>query len=136
MALTKVRYKGLSDEREMSQEDLAAAGVELSGGLRWDRTNRLTGLLIENPSQRLLDIFAEEGTFTVTEVDADTNVEGQEIISGQPQEYEAPVVKDATSGQVSTKDGGQSEEDPKVIAKKAASSSGSTAGASDKTKAS
>lgn len=117
MALVKVRYRGLSDERTMSKEDLAASGVNLSQDLHWDHTNRNAGLLIEDPSERLMEIFAMEGTYMVTEVDADSRVEGQEIISGAPLDDTGSVVKDATSGQVSTKGGGSTEEDPKKIAK-------------------
>lgn len=100
MALTRVRYKGLSDVREMSQDDLFGAGVSLSAGLKWDRGNRSNGILIEEPSERLLDIFREEGTFTVTEV-GDDNVEGQEIITGKPLDDTTGTIVDETSGRSS-----------------------------------
>lgn len=79
MALTQVRYKGLSDVREMSKKDLADAGVFLDSGLKFDRTNRHT-VYVEDPSDDLLDILKAEGTFNVSEVDAETGKTVQTIV--------------------------------------------------------
>jgi hypothetical protein len=125
MALIRVKYKGLSDVREMSQKDLEGAGVSLSAGLRWDHTNRHSGVLVENPSDRLLEIFKDEGTFTVSK-DAEQG-EGEEIIEGKPLDDTGGVVTDATSGRQSTPDGDR-EVDPKEAAKAAVSSGPVTTG--------
>lgn len=105
MALTRVRYKGLSDVREMSQEDLFGAGVSLSAGLVWNDSNKVNGILIEDPSERLLEIFTQEGTFTVTEVNEDDNTDGEEIVTGQPLDDTGNTVIDTTANRASTPEG-------------------------------
>jgi hypothetical protein len=105
MALTRVKYKGLSDVREMSQEDLFGAGVSLSAGLVWDDSNKVNGILIEDPSERLLEIFTQEGTFTVTEVNEDDNTDGEEIVTGKPLDDTGNTVIDTTANRASTPEG-------------------------------
>lgn len=102
MALSKVRYKGLSDVRVMSQKDLAAAGVGVDRDLRWDPSNRRT-IFVEDLSDDLLKIFREEGTFTVSEVDAETGKTVQEFVKGAPLDDTGSVVKDGNTGQTSRK---------------------------------
>jgi hypothetical protein len=79
MALTRVRYKGLSDIREMSKKDLGEVGVHLDSGLTFDRSNRHT-VYIQDPSDDLLTLLKEEGTFTVQEVDEKTEEVKQTIV--------------------------------------------------------
>lgn len=129
MALTRVRYKGLSDVRVMSQEDLFGAGVSLSSGLQWDSSNVVNGILIEDPSERLMEILQQEGTFTVTEVDSDDNTDGEEIITGQPLDDTGPTIVDTTAGRASTPDGDkevppEKPADSGKVAKEAAGSTG------------
>lgn len=66
MALIKIQYVGLSDVREMSVEDLAAAGVGVDRDLHFDVRNGWTQV-VENPSDELLFILKKEGTFTVSD---------------------------------------------------------------------
>jgi hypothetical protein len=102
MSLHQVKYVGLSDVRLMSQKDLSDAGVGVDGQLKWDRRNAFT-LYVENPSDRLLEIFKLEGTFTVQEVDADSgDLVGQPVVKGRALEREANTVRDGNTGQTST----------------------------------
>ena len=104
MALMQVRYRGLSDFREMSKEDLAGAGVHVDSDLRW---NRLGSVYIEDPSEDLLALFQREGTFDVSEVDAQGRPEGDLIIKHEAVKADdtGATVKDGVTGQVSTKPG-------------------------------
>lgn len=104
MSLVKVRYKGLSDVRVMSKADLAAAGVGVSGQLKWDRTNRWVQY-VENPSDALLEVLAAEGTFTVEEVDAETKKTVKHFVQGQELDDTGATVVDGTTGQKSTRKG-------------------------------
>jgi hypothetical protein len=93
MALVRVRYKGLPDVRIMSKRDLADVGVSVDGDLVWDSVgkarggvlkgrNDLTGVFIEDPSDELLTLLKQEGTFTVEEVDAETRETVQTVVRG------------------------------------------------------
>lgn len=113
MALIRVRYKGLSDIREMSQKDLAAAGVSLDSGLRFDHTNKADGILIEDPSDRLLEIFRDEGTFTVSHKDVEAGEGETVILQGEPLDDTGGTIIDTTKGRASTPDGDK-EVDPKA----------------------
>lgn len=106
MSLHRVVYKGLSDIREMSKKDLKAAGVEVGATLRWDKTThgRRPAVILQDISDRMLEIFQEEGTFTVTEIDEETMQEqgGEPIIVGNAIDDTGAVVVDGTTGQRST----------------------------------
>lgn len=67
MALTLIRYKGLSDVRIISKKDLGDVEVYLDSGLRWDRQN-LWKQYVQDPSDDLLELLKNEGTFIVEEV--------------------------------------------------------------------
>ncbi len=120
MAIHKVTYVGLSDIREMSQKDLDAAGVGVAADLVWDKTRsgRFPSVYIEDMSERLAEIFVDEGTFTVQEVDAgtlrDLNVEP--IADGQPLDDTGRVVRDGTTGQVSERGEADANADPAPVA--------------------
>jgi hypothetical protein len=132
MALIRVRYKGLSDVREMSQKDLAEAGVSLDSGLRFDHTNKSSGILIEDPSDRLLEIFRDEGTFQVSHKDVEAGEDEVVILQGAPLDDTGVVVTDATAGRQSGPDGDK-EVDPKEEAKKAVDSGPTTTTATGST---
>jgi hypothetical protein len=108
MALFKVRYKGLSDIREISKKHLADdRGVGVDGDLRWARPNDgpwgvHNVVYIENPSDELLQILKDEGTFTVSEVkEGDEPGEHEPIITGSVLDDTGSVVRDNTTGAVS-----------------------------------
>jgi hypothetical protein len=112
MSLFKVRYKGLSDIREMSKKDLAGVGVGVDGNLRWARPNdgvwgAHNVVFIENPSDELLEVFKNEGTFTVTEVQdsEDGPKEGQTVVQGSVLDDTGSVIRDTTTGAESNADG-------------------------------
>lgn len=107
MALFKVRYKGLSDIREISKKHLADdRGVGVDGDLRWARPGDgnygvHNVVYIDSPSDELLEILKAEGTFTVSEVkEGDEPGENEPIITGQELDDTARsnVVKDITTG--------------------------------------
>lgn len=102
MALTRVYYKGLSDIREMSKKDLAAAGVGVDGPLRFDRSNNWT-VHVDNISDRLVEVLKAEGTFTVTEVDAETGKNVKDIVKGTSLDDTGSVVRDGVTGETSVK---------------------------------
>lgn len=99
MSLIKVRYKGLSDVREMSKKDLAAAGAGVDGTMRWDANNRKT-LFVRNPDDRLLEIFKAEGTFQVEEVSEDNlNDVRATIIEGEALDDTGQTIVNGVTGQ-------------------------------------
>jgi hypothetical protein len=103
MALMRVRYQGLSDVREMSKKDLASAGVHLDSGLQWKRNG---SVIIKDPSEDLLDLLKNEGTFKVEEVDEKGQSLGSEpIIEHTKVDDTADTVVDGNTGQKSTKPG-------------------------------
>lgn len=101
MSLVKVRYRGASDVREMGKKDLADAGVQVDGLLRWERKNGWA-VHVKDPSDRLLEIFKEEGTFTVEEVDEETGQQVKTFITASKSDDTGATVVDGTTGQVST----------------------------------
>jgi hypothetical protein len=115
MALFKVRYKGLSDIREISKKHLADVhSVGVDGDLRWARPGDgnygvHNVVFIENPSDGLLEVFKNEGTFTVTEVkDGEQGPsEGQEIITGSVLDDTGSTVRDLTTGAESVASSGK-----------------------------
>jgi hypothetical protein len=107
MAIHKVVYRGLSDIRIMSKKDLAdQQGVGMEGDLVWDKTKQghRPAVFIEDVSDRLLEVFREEGTFTVTEVnDRGNEVGNAPIIKGAELDDTGRVLRDGTTGETSTK---------------------------------
>lgn len=109
MSLFKVRYKGLSDERIMTAKQLAERGVGVDNTLRWARAYGNLGahnvVFIEDPSDELLQIFKDEGTFTVSEVKDDEDKPGEHdpIITGSVLDDTGSVVRDLTTGAESVK---------------------------------
>lgn len=106
MALTRIRYRGLSDVRVMSKRDLASAGVGVESELKWDRTNRHT-VVVENMSEVLEDLLKAEGTFTIEEIDAETGKTVQTIVKATKADDTGATVVDGTTGQKSTKGSGK-----------------------------
>jgi len=102
MSVVEVRYKGLSDVREMSKKDLADAGVTVDGPLRWEPKNGWK-VHVENPSDRLLEIFKTEGTFSVSEVDA-KGAKGRSLVKDDPSKSDdtGSTVVDGSTGQKSS----------------------------------
>lgn len=104
MSVHKVVYRGLSDIRVMSVKDLKEAGVDMPADLSWDtRGARRPAVFIENISDRMLELFKMEGTFTVTEVkDDDLSEVGDPIVEGRALDDTGSVLRDGTTGQSST----------------------------------
>lgn len=102
MALTKVRYKGLSDVRIIEAKDpgLKARGIAIEKDMMWTRNS---SIIVEDMSPEMEKMFREDGAFTVTEVDKETKAEGQEIIKATKVDDSGSTVKDNTTGQVSKK---------------------------------
>lgn len=134
MSVHRVVYKGLSDIREMSVKDLKVAGVHAERDLMWDKTThgRRPAVLIADISDRLLEIFREEGTFTVTEIDEETMQENGEdpIMVGESLDDTGSIVRDSTTGQQSSKGDSDANADPLVSSAGAAGASGSAEGSS------
>ena len=100
----KIRYKGLSDIREMSADDLKAAGVEdaVGDGLLFRRENYWTQT-VETLSDRLRDILETEGSYSIEEVN-DSGESVQVLAEGAVTDDTGNTVVDETTGQVSVKD--------------------------------
>lgn len=113
MALYKIRYKGLSDIREMSQKDLNKAGVKVGGDLRFDRRN-LFSVVVDGLSDRLREILEQEGTFTIEEIDEGGEVKNV-ITVGETLDDTAKIVVDGTSGQVDVKGESNPNADPVMV---------------------
>jgi hypothetical protein len=86
MATVKVRYQGLSDERLMTQEQLAGVGITLSGDLHWERHGLPLSrpVYIDDPSEELIALFDAEGTFLVEAVDSGGVPDGVTLVKPDP----------------------------------------------------
>lgn len=82
MALTKIRYKGLSDERTMTKKELGDAGHAVDNGLHFHRGNAWTQYM-ESPSDDMLAMLKSDGNFTVTDADAG-DADGATIVAHDP----------------------------------------------------
>jgi hypothetical protein len=137
MSVHKVVYRGLSDIRRMSVKDLKKAGVSVGADLEWNkpRSGSRPAVYVQDPSDRLLEIFRQEGTFTVTEVDESTlrEVDAEPILVGEPLDDTGSVVKDGTTGQQSEAGERDANADPVVAGTTEATATGS-AGAGSSTR--
>lgn len=106
MALTRVKYLGMSDIRIMSKKDLADAGVSVDGQLRWDRSNGYS-VVVQDPSDRLIEVLKEESAFTIEELDEESGKNVQTIVKGSRMDDTAATVVDGTTGQASTRTTGR-----------------------------
>jgi hypothetical protein len=82
MALTKIRYHGLSDERIMTKKELGDAGFPVDGTLKWERSNRWVQFMAD-PSDEFLEMLKHDGNFTVTDAEGD-EAEGKPIVAHDP----------------------------------------------------
>lgn len=132
MSLHRVVYRGLSDIREMSKKDLAAAGVDVGADLKWDKTThgRRPAVYLEDISDRMLEILKEEGTFTVTEIDEETMREqgAEPILVGEAIDDTGAIVRDGTTGQRSSAGEPDANADPIPATGTAAGAPGSASG--------
>lgn len=69
MALTKIRYKGLSDERIMTRKELGDAGYTVDKGLHFHRGNHWAQVM-DSPTDEFLDMLKRDGNFTVEDAEA------------------------------------------------------------------
>lgn len=108
MALVAVRYKGLSDIRIIPANDpgLRARGIKVDGQMRWDRQNNWK-IFIDGLSEDLEQLFRDEGTFTIEEVDEETGKTVKTIVKATRSDDTGATVKDGTTGQVSVNPKGQ-----------------------------
>jgi hypothetical protein len=67
MALMKVRYKGIADERTITKKQLEAVGVVIDSDLRWNHANGFQQNIEVN--DRLEEVLREQGHFTLSAMD-------------------------------------------------------------------
>ena len=97
MALVEVRYKGLSDVREITKKQwLDQQGVEVSRDTVWHAGNRFTQVIDAN--DRMLEVLKAEGHFSVKEINDDNSL-GDEIVTASEPDREPDVVVDGNTGQ-------------------------------------
>lgn len=130
MALVRIRYKGLSDVRAITAQDLAQFGIQTDQDLVWDSVGRLAGgdvpginrpdrpnaargIVVEGLSDDLLEALSKEGTFTITEIN-DDNTDGDDIVTGQALDDTGSRVVLGETGQVSEKGESNPNADPVV----------------------
>lgn len=101
MATVRVRYKGLSDVRRISQKDLKGHGIDLSDDLVFERKNGWA--LNIDINDALVDVLRKEGTFTISEIKDDQSV-GDDVVKATLADDSAIAAKavDSTTGQTST----------------------------------
>lgn len=108
MALVRIRYKGLSDVRVITKQDLEQFGIKTDQDLVWDNVgaarggrldapNARRGLVVDGLSDDLLAALRSEGTFTISEI-KDDGTDGDDIIVGEPLD-DTGAVHDLTTGQ-------------------------------------
>lgn len=95
MALMKVRYKGLADERTITRKQLDAVGVVIDHDLRWDRANGFSQVIDVN--DRLEEVLRGEEHFTLSAV---TDEGGEKVVAvASDPEAESDLVRDGNTGQ-------------------------------------
>lgn len=77
MAKVRVRYKGLSDVREISAKDLKKRGINVDKDLVFSRENGYAMNIDIN--EELTELLKSEGTFSIKEI-KDDNTEGDEFV--------------------------------------------------------
>ena len=117
MAKVRVYYKGLSDVRIISQDDLKRHNIEVSEDLIWDRVGEANGGVLRAPRiainidapEELIKILRGEQTFTISEIKDDGTV-GDDIVVGKALDESAVAAKvvDASTGATSTGSGKKS----------------------------
>lgn len=81
MATMKIRYKGLSDNRIISVDDIKPFNVLIDRDLAWTPHNRHT-IYIDGLSPALEDVLRAEGTFQIEEVDPKSGEVLTEVVQG------------------------------------------------------
>ena len=109
MAKVRVYYKGLSDVRSISADDLKAHGISVSEDLVWDRLGVANGGVLPYPRLAisidapdvLINLLTREQTFTISEI-TDDGEDGDVIVVGRTLDEGtiAATLVDATTGQV------------------------------------
>ena len=107
MALTRVRYRGLSDVRIIPADDpgLKARGIKVSQDMVWHRGN-LFSIYIDNFSEAMEVLFRDEGAFDVEEIDAQSGKAVKEIVTATRADDTGNTVIDSSTGQKSVKGSG------------------------------
>jgi len=102
MAKVRVRYKGLSDVREITSKQLEPKGIKLSADLVWSRKNNFA--LNIDANDELLAVLKSEGTFSVSEI-KDDNTVCDELVTATLRDDTAvaSTVVDSNTGQKSQK---------------------------------
>lgn len=102
MAKVRVRYKGLSDVRELSAKDLKKNGVVVDSDLVFSRANGFAMNIDIN--DELTELLKREGTFSITEI-KDGGAAGEEFVKATLADDTAVAAKavNADTGQTSPK---------------------------------
>ena len=105
MALTRVRYKGLSAIRTIKANDdgLKERNIKIDKDLSWRRENGWQ-VFVRDPSEELMQLFRDEGTFTVSEVKEDEKQPSEaQLVTATRADDTGDTVVDGNTGQKSTK---------------------------------
>lgn len=96
MSLIKVRYKGLSDVREITKKQWASVGVVVDSDTVWDRSNGWA--VVVDSNERLEEVLREQGNFQISALD---DAGGEKIVARalDPNAEEGDVVVDGDTGQ-------------------------------------
>ena len=105
MALTRVRYKGLSDVRLVKAADLKPRGIKIDGELKWSRENGWS-VVVDGMTEEMETWLKEEGTFTIEEIDQQTGKTVKNIVTASRADDTGNTVVDKTTGQKSVKGSG------------------------------
>jgi hypothetical protein len=98
MAKATVRYKGLSDVREMTVDQLKAVGIDVPEDLVWFRGNGFKQEV--ELTEDLERLFTEEGTFIV-ETATDSGESQAVVEQTKSDDTVGATIVDAETGQVS-----------------------------------
>jgi len=105
MALMRVKYMGLSDERVIAHNDagLKARGIKVDKSMKWHAGNGKV-IFMDNMSEEMEQMLRDDGAFDVKEVDAETGKTVSDVISVSLYvDDTGGTVVDSTTGQRSTK---------------------------------
>lgn len=101
MAKVQVRYKGLSDERIITQKDLKDRNIKVDRDLVLNSRNGWQQVI--DATDDLVKLLRDQVGFTVSEVKDDGSVGGDIITAEQVDDTADSTIHDTTTGQVSKK---------------------------------
>jgi hypothetical protein len=98
MALIKVRYRGIADERTISKKDFASAGVNVEKDVTWNRRNNFA--VVMEASDTAEELLRAQGHFRIEKINDDNS--SDVVIEATDADNEGDVLVDGDTGNKTT----------------------------------